>query len=120
MYNENWPSDVTLTINGIEIGVWTSPGDFGDRPGLLNPDWWGSEMTKYGLLKVWQIHNGGSFIDGEQISDVTLDELKLLEQPFIAVRLEVKKDSQNGGGLNLFGKGFGNYPQDLMFVLDYE
>jgi predicted transcriptional regulator len=27
----DWPSDITLAINGKEIGTWTSPGDFGDK-----------------------------------------------------------------------------------------
>ncbi|HEU5139226.1 MAG TPA: helix-turn-helix domain-containing protein, partial [Bacillales bacterium] len=25
----DWPSDITIWINGIELGTWTSPGDFG-------------------------------------------------------------------------------------------
>ena len=34
--NANWPSDITLWVNEIEIGTWTSPGDFGDKRGVLH------------------------------------------------------------------------------------
>lgn len=27
----DWPSDITVSINGVELGTWTSPGDFGDK-----------------------------------------------------------------------------------------
>ena len=38
--NKNWPSDITVWVNGIEIGTWTSPGDFGDVRGKFTPAWW--------------------------------------------------------------------------------
>lgn len=36
-YDQNWPSNISVWVNGVEIGVWTSAGDFGDRRGKLNP-----------------------------------------------------------------------------------
>ena len=24
--NNNWPSDITFSLNGVELGTWTSPG----------------------------------------------------------------------------------------------
>jgi predicted transcriptional regulator len=35
------------------------------------------------------------------------------------VRLGVKPDALHVGGLNLFGRSFGNYPQDLTLRLEY-
>ncbi|UJF35775.1 ArsR/SmtB family transcription factor [Paenibacillus hexagrammi] len=32
-FQMEWPSDITLFINDLPIGTWTSPGDFGDRKG---------------------------------------------------------------------------------------
>lgn len=29
--NVNWPSDITMWVNNVKVGTWTSPGDFGDR-----------------------------------------------------------------------------------------
>ena len=37
-YNEQWPSDIYFAINGIEIGFWTSPGDYGAERGRFAPN----------------------------------------------------------------------------------
>ena len=75
--NRNWLSDVTVWINGVEIGSWTSPGDFGDRRGKLTPEWWKLEGSQYGLLKNWSVTADGSFVDGVRISDVRIQDLAL-------------------------------------------
>ena len=31
----DWPSDITVGVNGKDIGTWTSPGDFGDKRGVF-------------------------------------------------------------------------------------
>ncbi|WP_245632707.1 ArsR/SmtB family transcription factor [Alicyclobacillus kakegawensis] len=120
LHNPNWPSDITLSINGIEVGTWTSPGDFGGERGLLTPSWWGTGNTQFGLLKTWRVTQHGAFIDGRQISDVDIESLRLDDHPYVAVRLEVKEDALNDGGLNLFGRGFGNYDTDITMRLDYD
>lgn len=114
-----WPSDITFWINGVEVGTWTSPGDLGGTRGFLTPDWWVTRNTQYGLLKHWLVNEKGSFIDGIQISDVAIADLKVAERPFISIRLGVKKDAVNVGGMNLFGKRFGNYEQDLILKIKY-
>ncbi len=62
--NLNWPSDITLWVNDLPIGTWTSPGDYGDKRGVYTPHWWKLEGSQYGKLKTWRINNKGSFIDG--------------------------------------------------------
>ena len=118
-YNEDWPSEITLWINDIEIGSWISPGDFGEIRGVLNPDWWGSSNTQYGILKNWQVNALASYIDGIQISDVTVSDLNAESSSFISVRLGIKEDSDIKGGITLFGRFFGNYPQDIVLRLIY-
>ena len=51
-FNNDWPSDITFLLNDTPVGVWTSPGDFGDRHGLFTPNWWFSGWNQYGLLKM--------------------------------------------------------------------
>ena len=116
---DDWPSDITLWVNGVEIGTWTSPSDFGVIRGTLTPEWWSDWSTQYGLLKIWRVAHNGSFIDGDRISDVTLDDLNLLQSDFISMRIGIKEDATYIGGLNLFGRGFGNYPQDILMRLNY-
>lgn len=119
MHHLDWPSDITLWVNGIEIGDWTSPADFGGQRGVLTPDWWGTRNTQYGLLKEWRINHDGSFIDGIRISDTTIDTLAIQDHPAITVRIGVRPDARHVGGLNLFGRAFGNYPQDIVLRLRY-
>ncbi len=119
LYDLNWPSDITLWINGVEVGTWTSPSDFGGEPGRLTPEWWSTRNTQYGLLKIWHVNESKSEIDGMQISEVTLNDLKLRQAPYIAVRIGIKSTAENRGGLNIFGKGFGNYAQDLVLNIQY-
>jgi len=115
----DWPSDITVWVNDIEIGTWTSPGDFGGQRGFNTPEWWTIYFTQYGLLKHWKINANGSFLDGVKISDVTLQELNLPDKPYISLRIGVKKDAFNAGGLNLFGQNFGNYSQGIIMNLRY-
>ena len=119
LYNAEWPSDITVWINGVEVGTWTSPGDFGGEPGRLTPEWWTPRNTQYGLLKVWHINEQATEVDGLRLSAVTLKELKLLERSFISIRIGVKPDATHVGGVNLFGNRFGNYPQALILSIGY-
>ncbi|CEE00323.1 ArsR family transcriptional regulator [Caldibacillus thermoamylovorans] len=120
-YHKNdWPSDITFWINGREIGTWTSPGDFGDRRGLLTPRWWSRHFTQYGQLKNFKVTHKGCFVDGVQLSDISINDLDLIDSSFISLRIEVKKDSKNVGGINLFGPKFGDYKQGIILSVRYE
>ena len=119
LHNNNWPSDITLWINGCEIGTWTSPGDFGGQRGRLTPFWWDSKDSQYGVFKRWLINSDGAFIDGHPLGTVTLTSLEIAQRRVITVRVGVKTDALHVGGLNLFGRSFGNYPQDLTLRLEY-
>ena len=61
----------------------------------------------------------GTTIDGISLSSVDLESLGLAHGDPIVVRIGVRPDAENVGGLNLFGRGFGNYPQDLGLRLEY-
>ncbi|HLZ57604.1 MAG TPA: helix-turn-helix domain-containing protein [Ktedonosporobacter sp.] len=119
LHHLNWPSDITLWVNGVEIGSWTSPADFGGERGLLTPDWWETKDSQYGLLKIWSVNHEGSYIDGKNISNVQIQDLRLADKPFIEIRLGVKADARNVGGLNLFGEKFGNYPQPIVLKVNF-
>ncbi|HWN45392.1 MAG TPA: hypothetical protein VNW71_24410 [Thermoanaerobaculia bacterium] len=116
-FREDWPSDITLWIDGKEIGTWTCPGDFGGRRGQLTPAWWDARDTQFGLLKRWRVDRTGSFLDGDPLSAVTIDDLATSAD--FQIRLGVKEDALHVGGLNLFGRSFGDHPQDLALRFEY-
>ena len=118
-YDHDWPSDITLWVNDQEVGTWTCPGDFGAKRGALNPGWWIDHMSQYGSLKIWSIDREGSSLDGNPLSDVNLAAAGVRPNEPVKIRLGIKEDARNRGGFNLFGKGFGNYAQDLILRLHY-
>ncbi|CAG7620683.1 hypothetical protein PAESOLCIP111_02290 [Paenibacillus solanacearum] len=108
-----WPSDITLYINDLPVGTFRSPGDFGDRKGKLTPDRW-FHGTEYGALTEWKVTAGGSYINGVRAAETTLADLDLKYLEPILIRFEVSTEAEYQGGLNLFGSGFGDYPQDIV------
>ena len=120
MHHHDWPSDVSVWVNDVLLGTWTSPADFGGRRGLLTPAWWDTRNSQYGVLKEWRVTGEGSFVDGMRLSGVTIDDLSLPGRPFVSVRVGVDPDARHVGGLNLFGRGFGNYPQDIVLRLRHQ
>lgn len=119
-YNNTWKSDITFWVNKHEICTYRSMGDYGDRKGLLNPDWYPSQSSQYGMLVKIRIDNEGTWIDNEIVSSVTIDELELTSANFFSLRLGVKPNSHYVGGVNLFGKGFGDHNQDIIVQVDYK
>jgi predicted transcriptional regulator len=119
-YDNEWPSDITVWINGVEVGTWTAPGDFGGRRGRLNPDWWSDSLTQFGALKSWSVANSGCSIDGTAAGPVRLSDLDTAYGRPVVVRIGNKPDAVHLGGLNLFGRRFGNYPQDLILRIRYQ
>jgi predicted transcriptional regulator len=113
----DWPSDITLSVNGTEIGTWMSPGDFGDKRGVYTPDWWKLKGSQYGKLKSWRVTMDGTYVDGVKISPVSLVDLDLAHHHSIRLRIAVKADAKHPGGINIFGKGFGNYDQEIIMRL---
>lgn len=110
--NNNWPSDITISINSIELGTWTSPGDFSDIRGKYTPDWYPDNLNQYGLLKTIRVMEHGTFMEGDPLSEVTIHDFAADTETW-TIRFEVKESAKNVGGCTLFGKGFGNYNQDI-------
>jgi len=114
----NWPSDISFYFNDVRLGQWTSPGDFGGVRGRYTPEWWNPNINQFGLLKVIKVDLNGSFIDGIKISDVTIHDINISSKQW-GFKIAVEKEARNVGGVTLFGSGFGNYDQDILFSLYY-
>lgn len=116
----DWPSDITVWVCGTEIGTWTSPADFGGSRGKVTPLWWPINHSQFGVLKRFKINREGTFIDGKRVSGVSIGSLSLSGQHQIPVKIGVKEGARYQGGVNLFGRRFGNTEQDILMRLWYE
>ena len=114
-----WPSDITFSLNGVILGTWTSPGDYGDRRGKYNPSWWFPFLNQYGLLKKLTITPEGTFLDAEKLSDVSTGQLALTDQSVMKLRFSVLPGAEHPGGCTLFGAGFGDYNQHIRITIGY-
>jgi len=115
--NKKWLSDISVWINEKEIGVWTSPGDFGDRRGKFTPAFWKLEGSQYGILSTWEVTDKGTFIDQRQVSEINLGDLRINDHHSVKVRIGIAGNAKHAGGINIFGKGFGDYDQDIILRL---
>lgn len=119
-YNMNYISDITLWVNGIEVGTYRCPSDYGGRRGKLNPEWWPDKNTQYGMLKKWTITDKSTFLDDKKTGNKGISQFGLDCGEFISVRIGIKDDARYKGGINLFGDCFGDYPQNILMKIIYE
>ncbi len=57
--NPDWPSDITLWVNGVAIGTWTSPGDYGDKRGAFT-----RELVEARGLTIWKVEDVADIEEG--------------------------------------------------------
>lgn len=118
-YRNEWESDITFWVNGVELATYVSPGDFGGRRGRLNPDWWSDFSTQYGMMKSLKITHDCVFLDEVPVSTQNIKKLNIQNGDYITLRIGIKKDAKHQGGMNLFGEHFGDFAQGLVYSVDY-
>ena len=119
-YNNDWPSDITLWINGQEIYTFRCSGDFGGKRGIYNPEWWPDDSSQYGELHHLDILSDACFGDGRKTSDLGFDALNIARGDFISFKIGVKENAEYAGGINLFGEHFGNFRQNITMIAKIE
>ncbi len=114
-YRNIWPSDITILINDIEIFTWTCPGDFGGRRGMYTPEHWPVTSTQFGLLKRFEVTADGVFVDDVlEHKAVVFSDLGIAPNSPVKLTIRIKEDAKHRGGINIFGKHFGDYPQAIV------
>lgn len=119
-YNNNWPSDITFELNHKYITTIHTKGDYGGRKGIYNPSWWSESITQFGEYKKILVTHHGCYMDEQKVSNETIESLGLLEGYFFSFILKVDPKSQHVGGMNLFGRHFGDYAQDIVMKVEFE
>lgn len=118
-YNEDWPSDITIWINGTECGTWRCPSDYGARRGRLNPEWWSSGCTQYGKLLILELSETGCLLNGTPVPNLAIHQFHFSANTPITIRIGNKPDAEYPGGFNIFGKKFGDFEQDIVLSITY-
>lgn len=116
-HREDWPSDISILLNSVDLLTFLSPGDFGGRRGRYTPKDWDINSTQYGLLYKITIDKNGTYLNNTQVSNTTIDSFNLDTAPHIKVKIGVKEDAIHRGGINLFGKHFGDYDQSIILTV---
>lgn len=104
---KQWPTVVTVSLEGIELGAIRYPMDTADARGVLS--------------HVAQYHHGsyGGAYD-LPLKDDALALFKLAAKTGkpVRVRFEVKPDAKAKGGLAIYGKTMGAWPSDPLFLVE--
>ena len=117
-YNNNWPSDITVNINGLEILTFTSPGNFGGKRGRLTPDYWPVTSSQFGQLQKISVDKNGVYLNNVLLhKQITFDDLRLFEKNSITFTIGVKEDAEHCGGISLLGKNFGDFEQAIIMKI---
>lgn len=113
--NNNWPSEITFSVNNKDLGKFTVKGNFSDVRGKYTPKWWDDRLSQYGTLVQLRISEHNTGFNGVKFSDFTIKGLNIHENNTVKFKLSVPAlRNQTPHGLTLFGSKFGNYPQDIL------
>ncbi|MPW25703.1 ArsR family transcriptional regulator [Alkalibaculum sp. M08DMB] len=117
-FNNNWPSDISLWINSVELGTYTSEGYFGDK-GILTPSWWPIDKPQHGELISFKVDNIGTYINEKIFSALKIKEL-IVSDNTISIKIGIKKHAKNSRGIMIFGEQFGNHKQNINVHVVYK
>lgn len=119
-YNNTWKSNITFYLDDIELATYLSLGDYGGRRGLLTPSFWGNNSTQYGMLVNLKVDESGTYLDGVRVGETTIKDLNLAGKYLTKLKIAVKDDAKYVGGINIFGRYFGDYKQNIVAQIAYE
>lgn len=100
-----WPTDLTVSINGVPVHTATLKNDYADAAGVL------SHAAEY------QHGSRGEYFE-VPLEGPALEAVRNAIGPgkTLVLRFEVKADAQNVGGLSLYGNNMGSYAGDPALV----
>ena len=105
-------SDITVWINGQEIGTSTYGVGTDREKGIYTPTWWRSTPQHGFPLKI-SVGKDGCQINGRPVTDRTFAEL-VGDAHFFRLRLGIKPNAEHSSGLMIFGREFGKNYHDIV------
>ncbi len=104
-FEKIWPSDVTLWINGYEIGTVTTEIEEISSIGKNTPKWWPKNRSQHGELLFWEF---------DKRSPAYKSILSRSGGSSVELTIGIKSDAPHSRGIMIFGRDFGNYSQDIL------
>ena len=118
-HDNHYESDIDIYLNDVHLFTYLSPGDFGGRRGKYTPIIFNINDTQYGRLIFVEVKTDGTYLNNLKVSSVKISDLDLPNHNIFKLRFEVKKDAKHCGGMNIMGRGFGDYDQGIIFSFQY-
>lgn len=117
---KDYPTAIDFFNGNSFLGRYDCPGEFDDHRGKFTPEWW--SYGQYGELITISISRDGTFINGLDGSDYNIDNLLKDSDGSILIDLVISCQDRTStkGGITLFGKDFGDYPQGIVMKAFYE
>ena len=85
----------------------------------LTPAWWTDGNTQFGLLKTIGLDKKGVSLDGVlKTESINIDAFALALNPYISFKIAIKEDAVHTGGINIFGKAYGDHAQNIIMHID--
>lgn len=116
---KDFPSVIDFYNGSSFLGRYDCPGEFGEHTGRLTPDWW--FYGQYGQLITIAITKDGTLINGLEASPYTIDTLltECSDDYLLNLVISCEDRSHTTGGITLFGRNFGDYPQGIIMKAFY-
>ncbi len=139
LHNENYPSDLSIYINKDKYLTYNINGDYGgEYPRYMpqNLKNWNKDYSQHGEPLLIEINDFGTFIVDKKVTEKEVDDwlyrridlplkrvsdktIKGIDMSNMDFVLSIDKDSQHVGGLNVYGKRFGNYAHGIVFSISF-
>lgn len=116
---KDYPTAIDFYNGKSFLGRYDCPGEFAEHNGKLTPEWW--TYGQYGQLITLIIDKNGTTINGLEASSYTIENL-LNEgsiDELIKFTISCQDRSKSKGGITIFGKNFGDYPQGIIMKAFY-
>lgn len=97
-------TDLAISLNGRDLGELTLKPGRDNMVGKANPAWWNSEYRQRGVNRLISVDSTGTYVDGEQLSNTTLEDLQIKGKRSMPLRIATVAGKP---GFTLFGRCFG-------------
>lgn len=72
------------------------------------------------MLVNLKVDESGTYLDGVRVGETTIKDLNLAGKYLTKLKIAVKDDAKYVGGINIFGRYFGDYKQNIVAQIAYE